>query len=532
MSEEEHEDRHRGRSLMIPAHSERTGSSSRAASSAPSGPSTSPSPAPSLFGRSSSPPQPKYYLSKKYSQVAQNPNAKTMRSPPRKRQAQPDDHPRTQAKQPKDGGRSAEQPFKPHKRAQSSSNALALTDSASTRRNPTPHSARASQGSRARPDQHATKTPGPAHTSSKPRTTSSSTLLRTNDTDRAAPVPISDKPQKSRKRVDEEPHWKDVNNAEINHAKARRKDTDKKSDKAAWKLKPKAADGEDNGDDSIDLVYPAKGGKLSLRAQHPRVRRVTRAAIRRCLTDICIKNAFPDGMDKYNEIARRALVKSAEDPELDDAELARKLKKDDEYGLTLASPRPAGRISTFRGNIKKSVEALVSSTFRLSLGDAEKGQWLKKGLRYIFPNDYEADTVRGDKPFDDPIFSQVLYSNFFKRSSSFGNKIINQFKSSSPDKPHEREIPAPMLALVSTAIFAAIGDCATGQTLEFSDKHYTSAYVENMDTIMDIKNDAPNEYHALMHRLYRQACARSGMTAAQSAGPRVSFLNVKGMARE
>ena len=132
--------------------------------------------------------------------------------------------------------------------------------------------------------------------------------------------------------------------------------------------------------------------------------------------------------------------------------------------------------------------------------------------------------MRGDKPFDDPIFSQVLYSNFFKRSGSFGNKIINQFKSSSPDKPHEREIPAPMLALVSTAvctvilvlliysprqlpcqIFAAIGDCATGQTLEFSDKHYTSVYVENMDTIMDIKNDAPNEYHALMHRLYRQA---------------------------
>ena len=32
----------------------------------------------------------------------------------------------------------------------------------------------------------------------------------------------------------QEPHWKDVNNAEINHAKARRKDTDKKSDKAAW----------------------------------------------------------------------------------------------------------------------------------------------------------------------------------------------------------------------------------------------------------------------------------------------------------
>ena len=107
-------------------------------------------------------------------------------------------------------------------------------------------------------------------------------------------------------------------------------------------LKPKlsesedeSSDGEDNGDDSIDLVYPAKGGKLSLRAQHPRVRRVTREAIRRCLTDICIKNAFPDGMDKYNEIARRALVKSAEN--LEDTELARKLKNDDEYGLTLAS---------------------------------------------------------------------------------------------------------------------------------------------------------------------------------------------------
>ena len=54
-------------------------------------------------------------------------------------------------------------------------------------------------------------------------------------------------------------------------------------------------------------------------------------------------------------------------------------------------------------------------------------------------------------------------------------------------------------------IFAAISDCATGQNMEFSEKHYMSAYVENMTTIMHIKNDAPKEYHALMHRLFRQA---------------------------
>ena len=61
--------------------------------------------------------------------------------------------------------------------------------------------------------------------------------------------------------------------------------------------------------------------------------------------------------------------------------------------MLLTSWQPAGRISTFRGNVKKSVEALVPSTFRLTLGDTEKGQWLKKGLRFIFPHDYQVQST-------------------------------------------------------------------------------------------------------------------------------------------
>lgn len=168
--------------------------------------------------------------------------------------------------------------------------------------------------------------------------------------------------------------------------------------------------GEDSEDDSIDLVYPSQGGKLGLLEQHRRVRRATRGAMTRVTTDLCIKNAFPaEGLAKHNDLSRRAIVKEAE--ELGDRQLARKVKKDDEYGMELAAlvrlitkvpdllftcnPRQVSqRIANLRNPVKRAADSVVATAFGIKQGDNAKCVWLQQGLRFIYPHNYEASRLR------------------------------------------------------------------------------------------------------------------------------------------
>ena len=58
----------------------------------------------------------------------------------------------------------------------------------------------------------------------------------------------------------------------------------------------------------------------------------------------------------------------------------------------------------------------------------------------------------GSKPYGAAIYLDMLRVGFFKSSTSLGFKIMDRFTSSLLDKPDEKEIPAPMLALVATAV--------------------------------------------------------------------------------
>ena len=85
---------------------------------------------------------------------------------------------------------------------------------------------------------------------------------------------------------------------------------------------------------SIKLVLGNKG-RYRLLEQPPRVRKVAKDAISCVESEICLKNAFPDGPEKYDVFARRILVKCAEAN--GDRELAKKLKDDADYAHDLAS---------------------------------------------------------------------------------------------------------------------------------------------------------------------------------------------------
>ena len=65
-------------------------------------------------------------------------------------------------------------------------------------------------------------------------------------------------------------------------------------------------------------------------------------------------------------------------------------------------------------------------------------------------------SIDNSKPYSPPVFAEMLRIAFFKRQTSFGFKISQQFVSSLPDKPDEQEIPAAMLALVATAVMHCV----------------------------------------------------------------------------
>ncbi|KAI9063912.1 hypothetical protein FKP32DRAFT_1570908, partial [Trametes sanguinea] len=246
-----------------------------------------------------------------------------------------------------------------------------------------------------------------------------------------------------------------------------------------------------------------KGSRLGILDQRPRVKKTLNAAIFSCQADILTRNAFPDGAEKYNSLARTALIRSAED--LGYKALVKRLKADDSYAFALAAI-PVDRIPLFRSRARDAVNGAVRATYNLTPGDSSHVDWLLKGCRYIYPHDYQ--------PYALPIFVDSIRAAYFKTPKSFGWKVVSQFTSSSPDKPDEKEIPAAMLALISTAaspffllyisVFAAIDDHRGSpyEASEFTTNFFGSAYSRNIRILSALKDGSLERYHDLMHDLF------------------------------
>ncbi|RDX39857.1 hypothetical protein OH76DRAFT_1367103, partial [Lentinus brumalis] len=256
-----------------------------------------------------------------------------------------------------------------------------------------------------------------------------------------------------------------------------------------------ASDSDDSDDDGIDLVLRKHGGRLKLKKQRPRVKRVTKQAIEDMMLNVCITNAYPDSPDKTNDFAQKSLIRSAKS--VGDTDIAGRLKRDEKYWKRLATI-PLQRIPNFRGKVKKITDALVKRTYGLKPGDALKVIWFQEGLRYIFPFDYE--------PYSSSIFVEALTDAFFAKPRSYGYRIVSHFGSSLPEAPHEKEIPAAMLALVATAIYASIDDYRNVrfEAGDFKSNLFIDIYRLNIATLSDYKNDQPRIYHDFMHGLFKE----------------------------
>ncbi|PIL26403.1 hypothetical protein GSI_12164 [Ganoderma sinense ZZ0214-1] len=295
-------------------------------------------------------------------------------------------------------------------------------------------------------------------------------------------------------------------------------------------LLSESSDDDDNEDPRIDIVWYGSN-RPNLTDQYPRVYRVTRRTIRECEPNVCLLNAFPDEDANF---ARPLLIKHA--TTLGYKDMVKKLKSNketDEFYHRKLCAIASQRVNLIRGKVKKACQRQVKTVYGLTVGDSEKITWLLDGIAYIFPHKYEVfvhkdRTVKGEGAFSLPIFEDMLSDAFFSKKGSFGFRIMPRFTSSDPENPEEKEIPAAMLALVSTAIYASIEDYkhAPYEAGKFEVNSYLHVYKQNIAALDAIKTGNLEAYHALLHGLYTRIVGGSARPVSKK-----SYLNVAGMTR-
>ncbi|KAH9850540.1 hypothetical protein C2E23DRAFT_887417 [Lenzites betulinus] len=274
----------------------------------------------------------------------------------------------------------------------------------------------------------------------------------------------------------------------------------------------------------IKLVDP--GPKLALTNQCPCVKAVAHQAIEDVLIDVCLKNAFPEGPNKHNQFTRPTLIRVAK--ELKCSDIVQRLKTDQTYSRYLGSIR----ISTFRGKIKKHTDSVVPTTYGLNPGDGAKVDWLDHKLTYVYPHEYKTCKVKRHLPYSLSIFGQVMRAMWFSRPTSYGFKVMPKFSSSSLQFPREKEIPAPMLALVATAIYASIIDYSapTYKAGDFTGNEFSDVYARNIRALQSIKDADVEKYHVLMHGFFKTLCgSHATVLSGSKYADDLDALDIAGM---
>jgi hypothetical protein len=238
------------------------------------------------------------------------------------------------------------------------------------------------------------------------------------------------------------------------------------------------------------LIYPVRGGKIALGPQNLQIQRVARASIQGLMRSIYWDNAFPDH-GKKTIATRDALYDAAKS--LGFTTIAQRIKSDAAYVEVLAglaSPplfilllwtdfvfQPYPRIGLARLEIKKAAAASVKGHYELTSNakaSAEDISNLIANDTYIYPRNaqvchsscelpttfihirlafmIQTKRLENNRPYRHPIIVSIIKDQVFTGSHSIGVRQRSDFKSSLPDYEDEPELPAPMVALVATAV--------------------------------------------------------------------------------
>jgi len=262
-----------------------------------------------------------------------------------------------------------------------------------------------------------------------------------------------------------------------------------------------------------DLLYPPGSNKVMLTIQRPLMRAVFQEAFERIRGAMMFKNAFP-GVYEAIEMITDNLILAAESIDRA-ASIHIRLLMDGDYTSNM-SRIPRARIPIFRGEVKDRCVAIIQSEFLALRSKSSVIQLVEKQLsnyNYTFPRSSNDDLLsylpRRTRPYRNIRIINVIRDLYFSGGT---NSFVNRFRMEFPvhqgsDGVVLREVPVPMVALVATALYAAIQEWRTGvqKNIEFSANAFLDVYNGHINTFNHIRNNREGAFHTMMTDIYTRA---------------------------
>ncbi|KAH9049440.1 hypothetical protein EDB84DRAFT_1556283 [Lactarius hengduanensis] len=269
-----------------------------------------------------------------------------------------------------------------------------------------------------------------------------------------------------------------------------------------------------------NLVLPLGGTRIKVTQQSDLIRDVIQSAIEDVQFSLLFIDAFPHGI-LIISFVRQALNIAAQKNCPAALSIQRRLLDDGDYMLRFV-PVVRARIPLFRSEVKDRCNTIVLGEFA-SMAPADivtAVEWQRSGYKYVYPKGPKVPganrLVMQSQPYRNRRIIQVIHDLYFVGGSgnaSFSIRFDQAFpRYTGDDGVTVREVPIPMVALVSTALYASIIEWRTGvqKVAEFSANAYFGVYQAHVTTLEIIRNQRNNAYHKMMSSIYSQASSAVG----------------------
>ncbi|KAH9024453.1 hypothetical protein EDB83DRAFT_2527161 [Lactarius deliciosus] len=273
-----------------------------------------------------------------------------------------------------------------------------------------------------------------------------------------------------------------------------------------------------NGHAEVPRLWPADTDlsktsvKLRLTDQSSIVRSTITGSFNLLHASIVLENAFPETLQVARFI-RDALsmaslrVRGAED-------VHARILKDSNYCWQM-SVLPRARISIFRAEVKERCVVTVALLFSVydPIAIVDLVKKLETDFCYIYPrrskgnNDHVlvgSPDLR--RPFRSSVIISVARDLYFSGNTPFVTVHQDQFPCRhGPNGDIIWEVPKAMVALVSTAYYAALREWSTGERrqLDFTTNTFVEVYECHIANLNRIEMERNTSYHKMMADIYQ-----------------------------
>ncbi|KAI9432778.1 hypothetical protein H4582DRAFT_2083169 [Lactarius indigo] len=208
--------------------------------------------------------------------------------------------------------------------------------------------------------------------------------------------------------------------------------------------------------------------------------------------------------------------------------LFKRLLDDGDYMLKFI-PVVRAWIPLFRSEVKDRCNTIILGKFAAMAPEdiVNVIEWQRSGYKYVYPKGPKVPSanrlVMQSQPYRNRRIIQVIHDLYFiggTGNASFSVRFDQVFPHhTGDDGVTVREVPIPMVALVSTALYASIIEWRTGvqQAAEFSANTYFGVYQGHVTTLEIIRNQQSNAFHKMMSSIYSQACSTVGSDPSLSS---------------